>query len=127
MNKETLRMQMLAGLITESQYKQKLNEESTNIKDLDIMSFLNSNKTELINKLAQHFSWDDDDIEEMSEEEIVSGADENGNEDEEIVGLGLTGLDFSFKPEKVRDTYGDASNFKLVIAGKPVYGIVYNM
>ena len=26
MNKETLRMQMLAGLITESQYKQKLNE-----------------------------------------------------------------------------------------------------
>jgi hypothetical protein len=127
MNKETLRMQMLAGLITESQYKQKLNEESTNIEDLDIMSFLNSNKTELINKLAQHFSWDVDDIEEMSEEEIVSGADENGNEDEEIVGLGLTGLDFSFKPEKVRDTYGDASNFKLVIAGKPVYGIVYNM
>ena len=28
MNKETLRMQMLAGLITESQYKQKLNESS---------------------------------------------------------------------------------------------------
>jgi hypothetical protein len=28
MNKETLRMQMLAGLITESQYKQKLNEEN---------------------------------------------------------------------------------------------------
>lgn len=26
MNKETLRMQMLAGVITESQYKQKLNE-----------------------------------------------------------------------------------------------------
>jgi hypothetical protein len=26
MNKETLRMQMLAGLITESEYKNKLNE-----------------------------------------------------------------------------------------------------
>ena len=26
MNKETLRMQMLAGIITESQYKEKLNE-----------------------------------------------------------------------------------------------------
>ena len=30
MNKETLRMQMLAGVITESQYKQKLNEITTN-------------------------------------------------------------------------------------------------
>ena len=29
MNKETLRMQMLAGIITESQYKTKLNEENT--------------------------------------------------------------------------------------------------
>jgi len=30
MNKEQLRMQMLAGVITESQYKQKLNEEESN-------------------------------------------------------------------------------------------------
>ena len=29
MNKETLRMQMLAGIITESQYKAKLNENRT--------------------------------------------------------------------------------------------------
>jgi hypothetical protein len=29
-NKETLRMQMLAGIITESQYKAKLNEEMLN-------------------------------------------------------------------------------------------------
>jgi len=29
MNKETFRMQMLAGIITEGQYKEKLNEEST--------------------------------------------------------------------------------------------------
>ncbi len=35
MNKETLRMQMLAGVITESQYKQKLNEEtSSSVKEL---------------------------------------------------------------------------------------------
>jgi hypothetical protein len=39
----------------------------------------------------------------------------------------LKGLDFSFNPKKVKDTYGDASNFKLVIAGKPIYGISYNM
>ncbi len=29
MNKETLRMQMLAGIITESQYKEKLDENKT--------------------------------------------------------------------------------------------------
>ena len=29
MNKETFRMQMLAGIITESQYKEKINEEET--------------------------------------------------------------------------------------------------
>ena len=34
MNKETLRMQMLAGIITEGQYKHGLNEnEGTNLKD----------------------------------------------------------------------------------------------
>ena len=32
MNKETLRMQMLAGIITESQYKVKLNEDEENPK-----------------------------------------------------------------------------------------------
>ena len=41
MNKETLRMQMLAGIITESQYKMKLNESP-----LDIQS-----KEELIMKI----------------------------------------------------------------------------
>ena len=30
MNKETLRMQMLAGVITEGQYKEKLTEEASN-------------------------------------------------------------------------------------------------
>ena len=30
MNKETLRMQMLAGVITESQYKERLNENISN-------------------------------------------------------------------------------------------------
>jgi hypothetical protein len=40
MNKETLRMQMLAGIITESQYKTQLNE---NIESLSSY-FSNSNK-----------------------------------------------------------------------------------
>ena len=36
MNKETLRMQMLAGVITESQYKQRLNEAA----DSDVIQYL---------------------------------------------------------------------------------------
>ena len=94
---------------------------------IDILSFLKSNKQELLDKLATKFEYDEDDIEFMSEYEIGPGAGVDGNEDAEIAGLGEAGLDFSFNPKKVKDTYGDASNFKLVIAGKPIYGIAYNM
>jgi hypothetical protein len=40
MNKETLRMQMLAGIITESQYKTKLNESIESLSSY----YSNSNK-----------------------------------------------------------------------------------
>ena len=40
MNKETLRMQMLAGLITESEYKNKLNESKFEIVVSDIYELL---------------------------------------------------------------------------------------
>jgi hypothetical protein len=123
MTQEQLRMQMLAGIITEGQYKAKLNEE----EGTDILSFLKSNKQELLSKLTEKFEWDEDDAEMIGEYEIEIGADADGNEDAEIAGLGEAGLDFSFNPNKVKDTYGDASNFKLVIAGKPIYGISYNM
>jgi Tat protein secretion system quality control protein TatD with DNase activity len=98
----------------------RLNEENT-----DIISFLKSNKQELLSKLAQKFNWGEDDMEEY-DGDIVMAGDADGNLDAEIAGLGEGGLDFSFNPNKVKDTYGDAFNFKLVIAGKPVYGISYN-
>ena len=101
----------------------RLNEE----EGTDILSFLKSNKQELLSKLTEKFKYDEDDMEMMSEYEIEPGADADGNEDAEIAGLGEAGLDFSFNPKKVKDTYGDAFNFKLVIAGKPIYGISYNM
>ena len=101
----------------------RLNED----EGTDILSFLESNKQELLNKLATKFEYDEDDMEMMSEYEIGPGADAEGNEDAEIAGLGEAGLDFSFNPKKVKDTYGDAFNFKLVIAGKPIYGSSYNM
>jgi hypothetical protein len=106
----------------------KMHQSSLNEnEDTDILSFLKSNKQELLSKLTKKFEWDEDDMEMMSEYEIEIGGDADGNEDAEIAGLGEAGLDFSFNPKKVKDTYGDASNFKLVIAGKPIYGISYNM
>jgi hypothetical protein len=51
--------QKLVGIITENQ----INE------DIDILSFLEANKSELIDKLAVKFEWDEDDKETMGEEE----------------------------------------------------------
>ena len=48
MNKETLRMQMLAGVITESQYKEKLNERYVE----SVADHVNSNKDEFLEKMA---------------------------------------------------------------------------
>ena len=93
----------------------------------DILSFLKNNKAELIQVLAKKYGWDEDDIEDQSEYEIGSGADIDGNEDPEIAGLGESGLDFSFNPEKVKDEYGDASEFIINVGGKKIYGLAYNM
>ena len=92
----------------------------------DILSFLKNNKAELIQILANKFGWDEDDIEEESEREILQAGDSEGNEDHEIAGLGEGGLDFSFNPDKVKDEYGDASNFTIRVGGKTIYGIQYN-
>ena len=110
-----------------SELRQIIKEEISKVVNENILSFLKSNKQELLSKLTKKFEWDEDDMEMMSEYEIEIGADADGNKDAEIAGLGEAGLDFSFNPKKVKDTYGDASNFKLIIAGKPVYGISYNM
>ena len=47
MNKETLRMQMLAGLITESEYKVGLNEDNE-----DFLDFIKSNDNEIAKQLG---------------------------------------------------------------------------
>jgi Tat protein secretion system quality control protein TatD with DNase activity len=114
-SEEFHRMQELAGLLKENQ------------NNSDIISFLEQNKQEILKKVAKKLEWDEDDLEEYNEEEITIGADYEGNEDPEIAGFGEGGLDFSFNPDKVKDVYGDAFNFKLIIAGKPVYGISYNI
>jgi hypothetical protein len=95
-------------------------------QESDIMSFLKSNKPELIQALAKKFNWDEDDIEDQSENDIEIGGDSKGNPDPEIAGLGDAGMDFSFNQDKVKDDYGDASEFTIEVGGKTIYGIVYN-
>ena len=92
----------------------RLNEE----EGTDILSFLKSNKQELLKKLATKF----EDKNLLYADIIKSEADAEGNYDAEIARLDMGGLDFSFNLMKVRDKQGDVSNFKLVIAGEPVYG-----
>jgi cell division protein FtsI/penicillin-binding protein 2 len=63
MNKEQLRMQMLAGVITEGQYKEKLEENSDKIKYLEdalrnVWNMGKDNNPIDFNKLAK--SIDDD-------------------------------------------------------------------
>jgi Tat protein secretion system quality control protein TatD with DNase activity len=114
---EAKRLQELAGI----------NEVKIQPSGTGIIDFLKQNKQELLNQLAVKFNWDEDDMEYYSEQQIEMAADEDGDDDQEIAGLGEGGLDFSFNPKKVKDTYGDSTNFKLTIAGKPVYGISYNI
>jgi len=111
------------GMLNWNFEESSLNEE----ENTDILSFLKANKQELLSKIAKEFRFDEDDMEDLNSEEIVTGGNADGEEDIEIAGLGEMGLDFSFNPSKVKDIYGDADNFKLIIAGKPVYGISYNM
>jgi hypothetical protein len=59
MNKEQLRMQMLAGIITEGQYVTKLNENT-----IDVMAILNRN------------GIDEDYFESMGGKEVESGTEE---------------------------------------------------
>jgi hypothetical protein len=53
MNKETLRMQMLAGIITEGQYKEKLNEEEIKYVTLEVLPSFDDFITNLITPLGK--------------------------------------------------------------------------
>jgi hypothetical protein len=122
-----------------SELRQIIKEEISKVlnenEGTDIVSFLKSNKQELIIKLIKKLDIeeDEDDEESIYNYKIVRGANADGKKDVEIAGLfnpeygEMVGLDFSFNPKKVKDEYGDAENFKLTIAGKPVYGISYNI
>jgi hypothetical protein len=58
MNKEFLHMQKLAGIITESEYKAKLNENVDN----EFINFLNNNKNEIFDIVGKKYSADADEL-----------------------------------------------------------------
>ena len=77
MTKETLRMQMLAGIITESQYKAKLNE---NLEDIEkkVFNFFNSSK---VNALVSKISNQLDDKEKAKILSITGEVKESASDD----------------------------------------------
>jgi hypothetical protein len=169
--KDIIRMNQLAGIITEGQAKKMmevLNENNDEVKDWwdrdwknikpflisppkkepkntrksdkdpkkdlnskeeatsEIVNFLRANKQELLSKISEKFpEFDEDVIEDLNDEEIIIGNDIEGEPDIEIAALGESGIDFSFNWRKVKSY--ESTNFKFIIAGKPVYGIAYDM
>ena len=86
-------------------------------ENINIASFLNQNKNELLQALASKFDWIDEDyIEDYSNEEVETG------DDPEIAGFVDSGMDFSFNPSKAEEE----GNFTIKVNGKTVYGTVYN-
>ena len=77
MNKETLRMQMLAGIITEGEYKVKLNES---VEDLEkkVFNFFNLPK---VNALVSKISNQLDDKEKTKILSITGGVKESTSDD----------------------------------------------
>ena len=78
MNKEKLRMQMLAGLITESQYKEKLNENMFSIGDIVDTGDSDMGEGEII--LVSDYNSHADEI----DDEIRNGGWESNTPKEEL-------------------------------------------
>ncbi len=114
MTQEQLRMQMLAGIITEGQYKRRLNE---NISDLEVKwtpEYLeNIQKDEYYyteKGLADNFKMVDD---EKVKEIVGYFEDENGDEDFDVIGRihSLTNKDIeSYSEDELDDAFMNALN-----------------
>jgi hypothetical protein len=105
MNNEFLKMQKLAGLITEGEFKSKLNE----IENMNIDDFLNANIDEFIQKIADPGS----DFETMGDIKVATAGD------------GESGIDVSFDKEHMLKLFPENDPYNEVkeaeIAGKKIY------
>jgi hypothetical protein len=102
MNKEQLRMQMLAGIITEGEYKAQLNEEN-------IADFLNRNIDEVEEKLG----------------DVYEGFTIIDDPKVATAGNGEDGIDISFDKEHMLELFPEEDPYNNIesidIAGKTVY------
>jgi hypothetical protein len=112
LTEEVKRFKKLAGIVSENEGE-------------DIVSFLNSNKPELLDQLSQNLQGMD--VELLKHGAIEIGGDSEGELDNAVAGFGEAGLDFSFDEDKVRDVHGDADTFTLRVGGKTIHGISYNV
>ena len=113
--------------MTKSELRQIIREEISKVSKENISSFLTANKQELLSKLAKKFQSYRGEENKANRYKI-----ELADIDPEVAILtqsGMSvGLDFSFNPSKFKgfeDEEGE--QFKLVVAGKTVYGSSYNM
>ena len=86
MNKETLRMQMLAGIITESQYKEKINEEET--PQLTVSDIETLKQDPKIQSLAKKLAQKPEELEKAKEFLRKAGINVGVNESLENISQG---------------------------------------
>jgi hypothetical protein len=95
---------------------------------MKIKEFILKNEVVVKNWLVENNIVDEDDIDDI---EFVDGAFENNKEEiietDEICSVDDYGCDFSFKRKFVKDKYGDGSEKELIIDGKKVYVLIYNI
>jgi hypothetical protein len=99
---------------------------------MKIKEFILENESEFINWIIDRGCVDEDDIEDI---EFEDGAYEDGDGDDydiietdEICCVVGYGVDFSFKRKFVSDKYfDDSEEDELIINGKKVYVLIYNM
>ena len=100
---------------------------------MKIKEFILENESEFINWLIDNDYVDENDIDDIEfedgcYEEGVGGGLIKVIETDEICSVVDYGIDFSFDRKYVSDKYNcDASEDELIINGKKVYVLVYNM
>jgi hypothetical protein len=114
MNKEQLRMQMLAGVITEGQYKAKLNENLSDLKVEWTPEYLENRKKDDDYYYEKGLSDNFEIINGEKVKEIVGYfEDEEGDEDFAVIGFisSTTGKDIeSYSEDELDDAFMNALN-----------------
>ena len=111
-NKETLRMQMLAGVITEGQYKKMLNENISDLKVEWTPEYLENKKKDRNFYYEKGLSDTFEIINGEKIKEIVGYfEDEEGDEDQAVIGFisSTTGRDIeSYSEDELDDAFMNA-------------------